>query len=310
MAANASGRMGGGPTVIATSYKASGKVGANALPVMVLSTLVGALLSAAAYYFIAPHFNVVLITQMYLGALLGGVLYAGVKAGKVRSQRYSSFFAVIGTLLLFGAYHSANVWREREEILDYYATPIAKARKTSVASTRASLGQKFTYAKATQMYWKERYQTGVTLRDTSSSSRSASASTTGTHLAGMGYIAFLLAEVGMTALAAAIVASIATAARFSESQGRWYSKKRVFSVGDKEVWRVLQALQSGEWDSARQIATERKFKVADVGQVYVSTVPGDPGGWVEMSITQDKQQKLLFESEVGADALRALGAKI
>ncbi len=306
MAANARGTTGSGPAIIASSYKQSGKVGSTALPVMLIASVVGALITAAVYFFIAPYFNVVLITQLYLGAILGAALWIGVKAGKVRSQRYSSFFAVLGTLILFGAYHAARVQREREATLDFYAPTLAKSTKTSLATTRARLEQKFTYTLATRLYCKDLYTNGVTLQDTDKTN----ASSTATHLTGMAYVAFLLAEIGMTALAAAIVASIATTARFSESQNRWYSKKRVFAVSNKEVWPVLQALRAGEWASARQIATERKWKVADVGQVYVSTVPGDPNGWVEMTLTQDKQQKLLFESEVNADALRALGAKI
>lgn len=315
MAANARGTTGGGPVIISSSYKASGKVGPNAFLPMLLCTLVGALATGAVYHLMAPHFSTLLVTQLILGALLSVPLWLGVRIGRVRSARYSSAFAVLGTLLLFGVFHAANVWHEREQILDVYAPALAKARGTSVAATRARLGQKLTYARATQAYWEDRYTSGVTLREekssrpSSSSGASAGAASGGTHLAGMGYVGFLMVEIGFTALIAAGLASIGTTARFSETQGRWYSKKRVFSMGNKEVWPVLRALQAGEWATAYRTATERKWKVADVAQVYVSRVRGESGGWVTMTITQDKQQKLLFEAEVDADALRDLGIK-
>lgn len=315
MAANARGTLGGGPTVITTSYKASGRVGPNAFLPMLLATLVGALATGAVYYLMAPHFSTLLVTQLFLGALLSVALWLGVRVGRVRSARYSSAFAVLGTLLVFGVFHSANVWREREQILDFYVPLLAKAKGTSVAATRAQLGRKFPYARATQAYWKDRYTSGVTLREekssrsSSSSGASTGAVSGGTHIAGLGYVGFLLAEIGFTALIAAGLTSIATTARFSETQGRWYSKKRAFSIGNKEVWPVLSALRAGEWATAHRTATQRKWKVADVAQVYVSHVRGESGGWVTMTITQDKQQKLLFEAEVNADALRDLGIR-
>ncbi len=281
---------------------------------MLLATLAGALATGALYYLMAPHFSTLLLTQLLLGALLSAPLWLGVRLGRVRSARYSSVFAVLGALLVFGVFHAANVWREREQILDFYAPALAKATHANVAATRDRLGRKFTYARATQAYWEDRYTSGVTLREEKSSRSSSSSASTGavsggTHLAGLGYVGFLLAEIGFTALIAAALTSIATTARFSETQGRWYSKKRAFSLGNKEVWPVLRALQAVEWAAAHRTATERKWKVADVAQVYVSRVRGESGGWVSVTITQDKQQKLLFEAEVNADALRDLGVK-
>ncbi len=309
MAANARGQLSGGAfTLVASSYKASGKVGPNAFMPMFLATLVGAGATGALYFWMAPHFNTVMVSQAILGAILGCVLLLGVRFGRVRSTRYAASFAVAGTLLVFAVFHGASVWSEREQILDFYAPAIAKTTRASVASTRARLEKRFTLARAAQVYGKDLFANGVTLRETSSSKR-ASAVSTGTHLAGWGYVAFLLAEIGFTALVAAGIASVATTARFSETQGRWYSKKRIFAVGGKEVESVLRALQSGDWSGARQTATERKWKVADVAQVHLSTVPGEEGGWVQMTMTQDKQQKLLFEAEVDGQAVLALSTK-
>ncbi len=295
---------GGGLPVVASSYKPSGKVGPYAFMPMLLVTLVGALLTSAIYFFVSPHFNYLLVTQIYLGGLIGGAVWLGAKAAKARSSCYVRAFAVVATLLVFGIYHTAMVWQGREDSLDYYAPLMAKKSGQSVSVTRAKMAQQLSMARAAQYYWQDNYDEGVTLTDDNNVGSS------GTHLAGLAYVGLLLFEFGFTALIAAAVAATATTARFSESQGRWYCKKRAFAVKSPDLWEILRALQAEDFARARQIALNRTFRANAVGAVYFSRVAGEAGGWIEMTVTQDKRQHLLYEAQVSDDKLRALGVTV
>ena len=295
----------GGLPVVQSSYKPSGKVGPFAFVPMLLITLVGALLTGALYFFVAPHFNYLLVTQMYLGGLIGGAVWLGAKTAKARSSRYTCAFAIGGTLLVFAIFHGATIWQEREATLDFYAPALAKKSGQSVAATRATMARQLPFALAAKYYWQDNYADGVTLRDDNDK-----ASGGGTHLAGPFYVALVLFEVGFTALIAAAVAATATTARFSETQGRWYRRKRAFAVKPPELWDTLRALQAEDFAGARQLATGNASKEVAIGSVLISRVAGEAGGWVELMVTQDKRQHLLYEAQVGDDKLRALGATI
>lgn len=294
----------GGLPVVASSYLASGQVGPFAFLPMFGATVVGALAVGLAYFFIAPHFNFLVATQAYLGLFLGGAVWLGAKAARARSSRYAATFAVLGTLLLYAVFHSATVWAEREAALDHYAPRFAKTSGLSVAATRAQLSRKLTFARATQAYWRGNFKEGVTLSDDNDKTGS------GLHLTGWAFVFLTLCEVGLTAIIAAAVASSATKARFSETQGRWYKRQSAFAVSGATMWPVLRALQAADFAGARQTATQNAPKVAAVGYVKVARVAGEVGGWVEMRVSQNKKELLLYEAQVDDGALRDLGMAV
>ena len=293
----------GGFPIVAPSYKPSGKVGPYAFLPMFLATVVGALLVGTAYFFIAPHFNYLLATQAYLGALLGGAIWLGAKAARARSSRYAQAFAVLGTLLLFAVFHGATIWQTRAAMLDYYAPQMAQKSGLSLAATRAQMERQLTFARAARFYWQDSYADGVTISDDKDDSG-------GTQLSGLAWVALEACEIGFTMLIAAAVATAATTARFSETQGRWYRRKRAFAVKSADTWTVLSALQAGDYAGARAIAARNSKKETALGGVYFSRVAGEPGGWAEFALTQDKKTHLLYEAQISDDALRALGVTV
>ncbi len=191
----------------------------------------------------------------------------------------------------------------RAAMLDYYAPQMAQKSGLSLPAARARLERQLTFARAAGFYWQDSYADGVTLSDDNSKGG-------GTQLSGLAWVALETCEIGFTMLIAAAVATAATTARFSETQGRWYQRKRAFAVKSADVWKILSALQAGDYAGARQIAANNTSKEAALGGVYFSRVAGEPGGWAELSVMQDKRTHLLYEAQISDDALRALGVAV
>ncbi len=310
MATNAKVNSGTGGTrlsVVKTSYKPSGKVGPLAWPLMLVLSLGGGALVGAMWHFLAPNFNTLLFTQLIMGGALGAILFIAATVGKVRSARFAAGWGVLGTLALYGTYHTLAAAEMRSEILDAFSQRIASSGKggPSPAQVRAGLAKKFTLPRAIGLYWRENYKYGVTLRDDHTSSINGSSS--GTHLDGIGYVILLMGEIGLASAFAALIPAAAASRRFSEETDRWFNRKRVFGLPASALEPTVRALEAQDWAKAASYGI-KQVKQTNVGTVYASTVPGASTGWIEVIYAVEKQQKLLFERELPVEALRALGA--
>lgn len=312
MATNAQVNSGAGATglpVVVKSYKPSGRVGPLAWPIMLMFALASGVLVGTIYHFVAPSFSTLLFTQLLLGAALAVPMYLGATLSKLRSANFGVAFGVLATLVLYATFHTWGAWQMREDVLGMFSTQLARASggKATPSQVRARLGRRFTLPRAIELYWKDRYQSGVTLRDEDTSK--VGSSTAGTSIAGPAYVGLLVCEIGLTALIAAIGAGAVATRRFSEEGNRFYSRKRVFGLSRSGLAPTIRAFQAGDWDKGAQYGIQ-KIKQENPATVFASTVPGAQTGWLEVVYSANKETKLLFEKEVPIEALRTLGAKV
>lgn len=123
-------------SAISTPFKPGGNFGSNAPGLMLIATLLGAPLIGLLYSFVAQYVNLLLISQLIAGALLGGLLALAIKTGKCRNTRMVIACGSVGGLLLFSTCLFANSMRARSELIDVLGPMLLSSTSTTDSASK------------------------------------------------------------------------------------------------------------------------------------------------------------------------------
>ncbi len=291
-------------SVVASSYKPSGRIGALGMPMLVLWPLLVGVLVGYGHWIVTQSWNSVFITNLLLGIVLGCALFPAIYAGKVRNTRAAAASGTLAALVALLCWHTLAARQLRNDYIDYIMQPgvEAKAPQPSQAArqqARARLEQMMTPATAARLYVQDRLMRGITL---SSSSRSRGESAT--RVAGAWYWLLAAFELALSALMAAIVAQSFAARRFSEASDSWYRKKLLAVVNPAQCATVIKMMRDGDWRGAGTLSRASKTDSGYAVTIYDCAPQSD--GVVTVTCEVNKKMHHFFESEVSAQNITQL----
>jgi hypothetical protein len=302
-------------TTVASStlYKPSGLFGANAPVMMLVATLLGAPLIGLLYSFISQYMNLLLFSQLIVGAMLGGLLALAIKTGKCRNARMAIACGVVGGLLLFSTYLFTNSLRARKEYIEFGSHLIAASNVTdrsgkplrmSAEQARATLNRRVTPLRFFPTYLRMNAESGVTLRGSRSSS-----STGGITVQGPWYWVLLAAELGLVMLTASAIAQSSSTARFCERCDEWWKTSTVHKTHPDLGEQLVARAQAGDWQGLRAVVSDKKTNEKNFCHVALSRCPKCSDGTIAINSTVNGTPKTLLQAPVDAQGAAMLAAK-
>lgn len=229
----------------------------------ILLLLLGALSGAAvgaALWALDNYLNIALVFVFPLlaGALIGGLLVLGVRAGKVRSPFVAGLIGLLAAGLAYGAYHYAAYAitfhnTARDAILEN-----SRKAPTEEQINKAidNLLSEETGATGIVGYWRLSAQTGFSITRSGYSTSSSAIEVIGDWV----YV-YWIAEVVIAAAAAMWLAARAARQPFDEDANAWYGKpERVAVTGVKTRRELVRALKDGDFQKAGSLLTTQALK--------------------------------------------------
>ena len=205
------------------------------------------------------HFYLVIVFPLFAGAIAGGVLTLGVRAGKVRSPFIAVLMGLLAGVIMFGVYHYASYYITfRGAVRDQY---VQDAGKTP---TDAQLDQFIDKGLKT-----ETGDTGfvgflrlIAINGFSITSTTASApSTTDMELQGNVVWGYWALELLIAVVTAAWIAARAAGQPFDEDANTWYGKPTLLATATMKSRKPLHnALKDGDFQTAGSLLSPESIK--------------------------------------------------
>ncbi len=285
---------------VVPTYRPSGKIGALALPLWLLSLLVVPVTCALLYENLWHFGRLMIFSQMFLGALAGGLLYPAVQWGKVRNTVLAGVLgALIGAATFAGAM-ALEAWNFRPQYIAGETAYIAQKYKVSPAKARAAAEGFYTPQNTLKFYWLDRAQAGMTM--TSSRSRSSS------QISGTAFWVVEGLELALVTIIGALIPAQLAARRFSEERNRWYLAKSFGAVHPLNFAPLMAAAQQSDFATVGQLAPGGKQEGGSAAQLNAYYLPEKAGGIVCIKAVANKNKGMqaVFEREVSDAEMRAL----
>lgn len=288
-------------------YKPSGRVGPGTVPVLALAAVVGGLFAGWLYHMIAPHMNLLLVSQLYVGFIAGGAVALAAKKAKVRRPRLAIALAAMAGLLAYGTFEGLNSMRARAEYVDYVAQSISQQGNAAQARALAETAVP-SQARFFPLYMQALGASGTTLQ----SSHAGSTSKTGISVSGPWYWALLCAEIGIVVLVSGGLAQAAASAPFCERCDGWYKKSTVHKTHVEQAPAMLERVQAGRWDAVREVpvlsSKNKKPDDKNHADVVLTHCSGCSDGWAALTCTVQNGAKTLAQSRLDTQTVAVLAA--
>lgn len=281
-------------------YKPSGKTGALAAPLLLLSLLVVPVIGAVLYDKLWHFGGFVIFSQLFLGALVGAMLFPAMHFGKIRNTVLAGILGgLIGAATLLGAM-AFEAWGFRPQYIAGESAYIAQKYRLSPQKARAAAEGFYTPANTIKFYWLDRAQAGMSVSSTRSRSTSQISGTMFWVVEGV--------ELLLVTLLAAVVALSFAQRRFSEEFKRWAVSKSLGSVHPLQVAPLLEAAQAGDFGKVRVFGSGGKTEGQAGAQIHAYYIPEKSGGTVSIKAITNKNKGLqpIFEREVTNEEMKAL----
>ena len=234
------------------AYKPSGQMG-NSAPLLCVAALVGGPLVGVIYHYVSRWMNLLLVSQLFAGFLVGAAIYAAVRIGKCRNPRAALSAGVVGALLCFATFLTLNSQRYRPVlVMQQLMSQSASFSPQSIAKAE----QTMTVPRTLVAFLEDNARYGVTLR--SSHSGSSSSSTGGTTIKGAWYWGLLALEIGIVVLTASALGQSSASARFCERCDVWWQDKAVHKVHFSGTEEMVAQAQARDWNALRAVTTPKK----------------------------------------------------
>lgn len=284
------------------TYKPSGRSGPLAVPLLFGSAILIGVVFGWGYHFISQYFNLFIISEILLGALVGAAMKPAVMAGKCRNTKLAGLAGALAGLLTFGVYLASDAIGDREEFVQGYTEYIAKQTGRPPTQVRAKIESSLTPAKYFKVYMEDRAAFGATITSSSHGTKTGSF-----NIAGTWYWVMLGFEFLMIVGFGAGVASAVAGSRYHEEQDQWYKKQTLYTVQPQAVPTLLEMVQAGNWKNVREVALAAPVAQNQGGtSIYLYSVPTDPKGIVEIVASANNRVTKLFEDELNEEQLRLL----
>ena len=245
----------------------------------------------------------VFLTWAAIGFGVGLAFLPAIRWGKNRSVAGAITFVALTCALVYGSMLGWSALRWRAEMLDFYAPVVAKKNKVSLAAARAQMERRITPTRAVAVYLGEMNRYGISLLDSDKSRVSGSSGNGGIHLDGIGFWAYFVFQIGITALIAGGLASSFAKAPFHEGSGTWYRKFAAYALHPAHVAPLLQLCRESKWAEAGRLSKQSKTGGSVGATATVYFLPGQ-GGFVRVSSSQQSGSKTLFETTLNDDEVK------
>ncbi len=202
--------------------------------------------------------SLVFVFPLVAGAIIGGLLAIGVRAGKVRSPFVAGLIGLLAALLAYGVYQAAGyAITFRAAARDAYLENVGKSpTEAQIDKAINNLLLDETGETGLLGYWRLSAQTGFSITRTSSSSTGS-----GIEVIGDWVYVYWLAEVVIAAAAALWLAARAARQPFDEDANAWYGKpERVAVAGVKSRRELVRALKDGDFQKAGGLLSTQALK--------------------------------------------------
>ncbi|PQV65100.1 hypothetical protein B1R32_102107 [Abditibacterium utsteinense] len=279
------------------AYKPSGKVGALALPLALLSLLILPALGALLYDKLWHFGGFLIFSQLALGALVGALLYPAVHWGKIRNTVLAGILGgLVGAATFFGA-KAFEAWQFRPEYIEGESAYIAQRYHLSPQKARAAAEGFYTPANTLKFYWLGRAQVGMSISSTRTRSTSQISGTMFWVVEGV--------ELLLVTLLATVVALSLTQRRFNEEFNRWFISKGLGTTHPLHLAPLLQSLQAGDYAGAAQYKIAASKDNAQGPQISAAYIPEKAGAVLTVKAKSNKGMQTVFERDLSNDEMRA-----
>jgi hypothetical protein len=227
-------------------YRPSGRVPFLGFILLILLALVGAAAVGGLLWALDNYLNLslVFVFPLLAGAIVGGLLALGVRAGKVRSPFFAALVGLVAGILIYGVYQGALYYVSfRGEIRELYA-------EDSIALTDAELTEAIDSGLRAETgesgilgYLRFIAAQGFSITRTGSTSTSSEIRVEGDWV----YV-YMVVEVLIAALTAAYLAARAARNPFDEEAKVWYGPPMLIGSAPNKMNKQLDAaLKAGDF---------------------------------------------------------------
>jgi hypothetical protein len=241
-----------------SSYVHSGKFSPAGLPLLILSAIIGGIISGVTYHYLANLVDAPVIFAIGFGMVSLMGIKLGMKASKCRNARMVVAAGALAGFTMYLTRQVADSQEIRPQIVslmsaswvDRYGVP------PSVAVTKAQ--RTLTPLKTLEIYLKIQSVMGVTITSSHSSSYAVTASGSTTRLSdpgdlkltGLGYWSLLIVELlAATGVAGALAKLIANAEPFCEDCDLWMPAEKLKSayLHARQSEQMLDRIEAQDW---------------------------------------------------------------
>lgn len=231
-------------------YRPSGRVPFLGFILLILLALIGAAAVGGLLWALENFLNLslVFVFPLFAGAIVGGLLALGVRMGKVRSPFFAGLVGLVAGILIYGVDQGAlYLVTFRNEMRDAYIENVGET------PTDAELTEAIDQA-LTDIYGEPGvvgYLADLADRGISITRTGASSSGSGIELEGNWVFVYMVVEVLIAAITAAVLAARAARNPFDEETDQWYGPPMLIGSVPAKMNKTLDAaLKAGDFGTA------------------------------------------------------------
>lgn len=295
-----------------TAYRPSGACPLPGLGLMLAITIGSSVVVGAVYHLIGRFLDLVLISQLVVGLIVGAALASAIKAGKCRNVLLATAFAVLAGLLTYGTKLGLDAWYERADMVDGFTdyTLNSVLRGSGIAGAvdangvvspslslqmrprvKAMVEKRMTPWVTFTTYMELAAEQGVSI--------SHNGVGKGMPIRGNAYWIMLAAEVLLVVFVAGMLARGAAAEPFCERCDQWFAQTQVLRVHPVQNPLLLEKANAKDWAGLLDVPVGQTWDTKNHSDVTLSRCEKCSDATLTIKSTKGNSEKKLLDLYLG-----------